>query len=64
MTSTEMTVPKALSVNTPVFIHKETEPMPEVPSVSYDLNKMLRNPEQIRNAIVAAEILGKPVSLR
>jgi len=35
-----------------------------IPAAQLKLVHMLRNPVQIRNAVIAAEVLGKPVSLR
>ena len=53
----------------PSYKAKQTVQKTHVPRVSErygysELRGLLKNPKYIRNAIVAAEILGKPISLR
>lgn len=64
-------VAKAFTVAQPLVSHdravkkqKPAKSKTALPQAHRELIYMLRNPIQIRNAIIATEVLGKPVSLR
>ena len=65
-------IPVAQPVQEPVVQVKKARPVKPKKAVTkttistgrQDIISMLRHPRQIKNAIVAAEILGKPISLR